>query len=445
MRFVCSLGVLTLLVACGARSGLMLDVDGDAAPARDATFARDASMELDAALEHDAASDRDASDRDATQWRDGAVEPDAAVALDAAIDVDAAIAPDSPLDLESGGNHTCVVLADRSVRCWGFNSAGQIGYQNFASHASGVPPNAVDSVVQLALGSFHSCARAASGTVTCWGQATSGQHGNGTLNEGPAATRVQAIDDAIDLWAGTSLTCARRPSGAISCWGPQSPGRDLTPQPNVIDVPELRGAVELAIGDGHGCARWSSGGVRCWGQRFYGQLGDGSSGELSIQADPVDVSDITDAVEVGAGNGFSCARLATGRVKCWGRNHFGQVGNGMSGDTHLAPAFVEGAEDAVELAVGRGQSCVRLSDGRVRCWGNNESGQAGSSDAPGRNLRAMLVPDLSDVIAITVGNTHSCAQIRDGRVRCWGNNAEGQLGNGTASGGGPYPVTAVWL
>jgi alpha-tubulin suppressor-like RCC1 family protein len=145
----------------------------------------------------------------------------------------------------------------------------------------------------------------------------------------------------------------------------------------VEDAPETGAGTfgsSLAVGTDHTCAQRASGQVLCWGANHSGQLGDGSA--ENIRTMPVAVADLTDAVEVAAGNHHTCARRATGRVLCWGSNAVGQLGDGTTMD-RARPVPVVGLTDAVEVSAGIRHACARRAGGQVLCWGENRHGVLG--------------------------------------------------------------------
>lgn len=194
------------------------------------------------------------------------------------------------------------------------------------------------------------------------------------------------------------------------------------------------GVAEMAAGGyAHSCARLTDGTVRCWGFNFYGELGDGT---LTTRSNPVAVSGLSGVAEVAAGHRHTCARLTDGTVRCWGRNNTGQLGDGTTGFGSPTPVAVSGLSGVAELAAGGSDSgshtCARLTDGTVRCWGDNTSGQLGDGTTTNRST-PVAVSGLSGVTHIAAGGAHTCARLTDGTVRCWGWNFRGQLGDGTTT------------
>jgi alpha-tubulin suppressor-like RCC1 family protein len=144
----------------------------------------------------------------------------------------------------------------------------------------------------------------------------------------------------------------------------------------------------------------------------------------------VAVSGIQGATAITAGSQHSCALLGGGTVKCWGDNTYGQLGDGTTDTMTSTPVTVTGLSGTTAIAAGADHTCALLTDGSVKCWGANHSGQLG--DGTTTNWPSpMAASGISMATAITAGTAHTCALFGDGTVRCWGSNGSGQLGDGT--------------
>lgn len=287
----------------------------------------------------------------------------------------------------------------------------------------------------LALGGYHSCA-IHEGKAYCWGNNAYGQLGDGTgiLSRTPAL--VADLVDVVELALGENHSCARLQGGKVACWGANSDGQlgDGTTDAKLTPtlVPGLTSAVEIASGYSHTCARLAAGSVECWGSNVYGELGDATTVK---KLTPTTVSGLTNAVELALGMHHACARLQGGGIRCWGNNTFGQVGDGNEGtgaDKHT-PTLVEGSTDAVAIAVGHKHSCARSQGGSISCWGWNEVGQLGYGTAGYQTNKTTPTPvvGLTTAVELAAGGSHTCARLQGGSVECWGNNVDGQLGDGT--------------
>ncbi len=187
-------------------------------------------------------------------------------------------------------------------------------------------------------------------------------------------------------------------------------------------------AVAVAPGQNHTCALLDDGSVKCWGRNDHGQLGDGTN---SNSTTPVLVGLGGKASRLTSGNEFSCAVMTpTPTVKCWGRNDWGQLGDLTSADSS-GPVSVTGlTAGVVKMDSGGYHSCALLADDTLSCWGANMAGQIGDGTGTDR-WTATPVSGLAGMpTQVDAGQTHTCAVITTGPVRCWGGGTSGQIGDG---------------
>lgn len=183
----------------------------------------------------------------------------------------------------------------------------------------------------------------------------------------------------------------------------------------------------VAAGNAFTCSREADARVRCWGDNQRGQLGDQSTKD---RRDPAFVAGVTGATDIWAGADAVCARLFDGTVSCWGSNVDGELGDPeLTAYYRARPGAVPGLGGVRELALGDGHACARTADA-VLCWGSNAQRQVGQ-DVDMKYDSPQAVRGLgSDVVQVAAGGRTSCALRRDGSVWCWGNNDAGQLANG---------------
>jgi alpha-tubulin suppressor-like RCC1 family protein len=187
-------------------------------------------------------------------------------------------------------------------------------------------------------------------------------------------------------------------------------------------------AATVSTGYSHSCAVTTTGGVKCWGDNSNGQLGDRTTTNSSV---PVDVVGLSAGVaSVSAGLDYTCAVTSSGAVKCWGHNAFGELGTGTNVDSMVPVGVVGLASGVVAVSVDWSHSCAVTSSGGVKCWGHNAFGELGTGSNVDSLVPVGVVGLGSGVLAVSVGEFHSCAVTQAGAVRCWGYNAEGELGNG---------------
>lgn len=189
-------------------------------------------------------------------------------------------------------------------------------------------------------------------------------------------------------------------------------------------------AVSIARGSRHTCAVTSAGGAKCWGNNWSGELGDGTT---SKRPTPADVSGLASGVKaVATGGGHSCVLTSADAVMCWGNGAHGQLGNGARQNSNT-PTTVSGLESgAIAISVGGSHSCALTSAGAVKCWGANAQGQLGDGSFDERLTPVDVTGLATGVVALSAGTDHTCAVKVGGDLVCWGANFYGQLGDGTA-------------
>ena len=365
--------------------------------------------------------------------------------------------------IAAGGSHACAIGAAGAVRCWGQDAFGQVGNGGPMPGPDALSPASplfLDAPASaLALGFGSSCVLLADGSVRCWGADTAGQLGNGAPLEDTASpmTPVQLGGPATGLTVGFTHACAVLLGAAVRCWGADGSGQlgDGGPIPGAgSPIPASlvalgQQALAVTAGNAHTCALLADASVRCWGADLNGQLGDGSPDDgSSTPSTPVALGG--PAVAVSAGGTSTCALLADGTVRCWGADDLGQLGDGgpIPGSAKATPATVALGQPALAVSVGDDHACALLADGAVRCWGANTFGQLGDGGPiPGATASAPSTPVAlgGPARALTTAGTGACAQLADGTLRCWGNDGDGQLGDGTPSTSRSAPVEAVGL
>jgi hypothetical protein len=193
------------------------------------------------------------------------------------------------------------------------------------------------------------------------------------------AIEIRGLTDVVQITAGFGFTCALREIGAIFCWGFSQSfalgAGDTVATAVPIEVLEITRAVEVRAGKDHACARTPTGAVYCWGDNRDGQLGIGEQGPAA-QGVPVEVPELHHAIALAAGDSHSCAVLPNGSARCWGRNEFGQLGDGTR-EARRSPTPVLIADDAAQIYAASAHTCVQRRNEAVVCFGNGELGQLG--------------------------------------------------------------------
>ncbi len=342
-----------------------------------------------------------------------------------------------PVQVAGGGGHTCALTADGAMYCWGWNMFGQLG-DDSTSLTRSVPAlvsGLSSGVRSSAAGERHSCALTDSGQVKCWGWNLYGQIGDGTSTSRSLPVDVVSLGNGVrSVAAGAHHTCALTNAGGVKCWGRNNLGQlgdgTTTDRTAPVAVSGLSSGVR-AIDAGYAftCALTHAGQVLCWGSNFAGQLGDGTTID---RTEPVAVIGLgNDTSAIAAGGGHTCVRTAGGQALCWGYNGSGQLGDGTT-INRLSPVSVSGLTDnSLVIDTGSSHTCAQTASGEVKCWGWNEYGQVGSGIQQNHSIPVDVVGLDGVILGISLGDTHTCAIQDNGRIKCWGRNAEGQLGDGT--------------
>ena len=366
-----------------------------------------------------------------------------------------------------GGAHSCALLANGTVKCWGLNTFGQLGDGTavikkapVSVRTSSATATPLAGVAAIDAGTGHSCALLAAGTLRCWGLNASGQLGDATLvaRSSPvvvrtSATVATALPTVTAISAGGSHSCALLAVGTVRCWGLNTSGQlgDATlvarSSPVVVRTSAavataLPNVKAISTGSSHSCALLVGGTEKCWGLNTSGQLGDAT---LAPRSSPVAVlGGLTNVRSIALGASHSCAFLATGTPKCWGENGSGQLGNNSATNadatTPVAVSLIVASTKPVALASGWYHTCALLANGTMKCWGDNVNGQIGNNNAPNDASSAVAVTGITNAIAITAGSNHTCALLATGAVNCWGYGFFGQLGNNVVAANSASPV-----
>lgn len=339
--------------------------------------------------------------------------------------------------LVPGGYHTCAFRSNGSIWCWGGNNKGQLGLGNTTARSTPQPLTTLASgVTALAAGELHTCALKTDGSVWCWGENEFGQLGDGTLTQRNAPTAVDALSsDVTALAAGYKFTCALKTDGSAWCWGLNSSGQLGDGTTVNRSVPTAvsglsSGVTAMAGGWTHACALKADGSVWCWGVNAHGQVGDGTQTQRLI---PVAVNGLGSGVaSLSAGSEFNCVRKTDGSVWCWGRGDGGQLGNTPTNDSWV-PLAVTGLDSVAVVTVGYSHACVLKNDDSVWCWGNNQFGQLGDGTVTLRTTPTAVSGLGPGVSLLSAGAWHACATMNDGSAWCWGQNANGQLGDNSTT------------
>jgi alpha-tubulin suppressor-like RCC1 family protein len=357
--------------------------------------------------------------------------------------------------LAAGAAHACV-LQNGSVYCWGYGLNGQRG-DGTRTYQIPSPQlvNGLTNQVSVAANDRNTCSVGADGSVHCWGDNTWGLVGNGAtggIYDTPQRVvwksfygNLSPLTSIVEVALSQSSVCARDTSGSMWCWG-------MGNTPSIASrIPSL-----TALQVTSNCALRSDHQVSCW-----------QGGSLQL------VPFVTNAVEISsstsvAGDGVDCARISDGTVKCWGRNFYGELGNGRddfvptapgnspeytqtqyyplptnvlspNGRTNLANVI------ALSHSASGNTMCAILANGTTYCWGANDYAQTGNGTAsrPVDFPTPLGAMNGSPAVEIGIGLDYGCARTGAGALWCWGYNGYGQFGNGDVN--DSPTVSPIWI
>jgi len=342
-----------------------------------------------------------------------------------------------------GDGHTCVLLNNGSVSCWGDNTYGQLGVPTITSSKTPVTVGSFGDnrfAVELAAGKNHTCALLNDSSISCWGH-----NGFGSLGVSGPGGHTPKNSTGITfrgVAAGGFNTCATLESGDVACWGRNSlmqlgkqTSSTAVTAPELLDRPEgVESFVAVETGDNHSCALSSVGEGWCWGVNSEGELGVGYSSEPSSPMRSYLLSSSQKPSEIVVGGSHSCVLTDRGNLVCWGLNDYGQVGEATT-DSGTTPHYFS-AETAplVSISTGVTHSCGIDESRNPICWGNNEDGQLGDDSMESSSVPVHVqLPAGVTVREVAAGDSHTCALLDGDDVMCWGNNTKGKLGDGTTT------------
>ena len=232
-------------------------------------------------------------------------------------------------------------------------------------------------------------------------------------SSGPRSAANAAPRVVIKELAVTEASCGLDDHGRVWLWGTMEMERD---------VPSIEGARMIGCyGNSHACVVASDATVLCWGWNSYGALGDGT--EKSHTDDPVRVKGLASVAEIGLDFNRTCARTTNGDVYCWGDSEFGKAGDGRLPDNVGREKLLPGKPilaGATTLSVASAHACSVLTDGRISCWGQNNSLACGQPPNVRYAARPMIVPKVKDAVSVSAGGSTTCMLDKDGAVSCWG-------------------------
>jgi alpha-tubulin suppressor-like RCC1 family protein len=339
---------------------------------------------------------------------------------------------------------------------WGMNTRGQVGSGSSESAiAAPVPIKGLSFVTAVSGGLRHSLALLADGSVESWGYNGHGQLGN----EGAIGTRTPIVIEHLKgvraIAAGGNHSLALLSDGSILAWGDDEHGQLGNGKSLDSEVPVavqgISGATAIAAGEEHSLALMGNGTVMAWGNNERGQLGTNGNSSNT----PVLVKGLSGVTAIAADGQFSLALLSDGTVVAWGDDEHGQLGNEAflqeeeteaqeeEGRYSPTPLPVEGLSGVKAIAAGRTHALALLNNGTVEAWGNDTEGELGNGILEPRASTPVTVSNLSGVTGISAGDQDSVALLTGGSLEAWGSNVSGSLGDGSIGGLSDIPMNVL--
>jgi alpha-tubulin suppressor-like RCC1 family protein len=328
---------------------------------------------------------------------------------------------------------SCALLSTGEVECRGEATDGELGNGLLADSDRPVLVSGVQTATRITGGGYERCAFLQAGDVTCWGDNSYGEIESQKLGLMVSTPLIlPGLKGARAVFAGFQEMCAVLADGGVSCGG----GTDDV-NGGTWSVTTPAGVVDISVDEFYGCALLEDGTVACWGIDGEGELGNGTE-DFSNTTTATLVPGLTGVTAIATGGQFTCARLSTGTVSCWGRNTEGQLGSSpqslcpMSHSCSPVPIPVPGLTGVTAIAAGEVFACALLADGTVECWGDNENGELGNASVPAvfgsASFSPVPVSGLTDIVSIAAGGYHACALTGNGSVFCWGQDDHGEVG-----------------
>ncbi len=335
-----------------------------------------------------------------------------------------------------GAGQACLRMVDASVHCWGSNRLGSAGVKGRGpSEQYHTTPQRVANVSarRLVLIGVHSCFEPSDGGFACWG---------GQMSNSDARPRPLSIPRG-EVISSASTGCVVTNDGVAHCWGDDTSGRlspgnaqaaeDLDGEPVEVHALAIGAPIlTIAIGGRHGCALRRDGTVSCWGLNNFGQLGgDHRSGRTTPEVIP----GLDGVVALSSGFFHTCAVKSDRSVWCWGRGDDGQLGIGDvvpgHGDRRYVPVptKVVGLPPVDRLIAAHARTCAITKQRTLWCWGDNAHGEIGDGTSTDR-FKPVEIASIRGVTQVALGDSSTCALADGGQPYCWGDNDDGILGNG---------------
>ena len=351
------------------------------------------------------------------------------------------VAPESFTAVAAGQGHALAIRVDGTLWAWGGNGSGQLGDgTNIHRYSPVKVANGSKGWAAVSAGDYHTVGLKTDGTIWAWGRNNYGQLGDGTTVNKSTPVQVGTAKDWTAVSAGEYHTVALKANGSLWAWGNNEYGQlgngTLENKNAPFQVTDVTDWAAVSAGDSHNVALGKDGSLWAWGDNWYGQIGDGTNGDSTgtnkgrRYPTPVRVGSSRAWAELSAGGNHTIATRTDGSLWAWGRNEYGQLGDGTYADKN-APIQVNLARAWAAPSAAYSHTVALMADGTLCwAWGRNEYGQLGDDTYVDKNA-PVQVGSTKGWAALAAGTSHTLALKTDGTVWAWGYNGLGQLGDGT--------------
>lgn len=342
-----------------------------------------------------------------------------------------------------GGGAVCGLRANGRAYCWGNNINGTLGDGTTTNRTVPTEVSGGHTDWTAIYANQASCGIRAGGRAFCWGLNNNGGIGDGTLVNKSVPTEVSGgFTDWYSIYAGARGACGARLNGTVWCWGPGTSGQigngtTVTTNKPTTAVTNIEPASSTGCpncedldASAYGCSIAGNGELYCWGDNTYGQVGDGTTVAPTI---PIKINALSGGwTDVARDSEHTCG-IAGGRAYCWGHRTLGRIGDGgaVMGNQTTPKEVSGGITNWQAISVNFGHACGRTLTGKLYCWGENTDGQVGDGTTAQKIVPTEVQGAFSDWSDHTSFGAHTCGIRSGGLMYCWGYNNRGQIGDGT--------------